>query len=71
MVNSLPDAILASYFCYFIIAFSDILHEEGRIQIDSYKSNIRHIGISHLTPEANESLPSSFNHLMICVCREK
>ena len=35
---------VASYFGYFIIVFSNMLHEGDRIRIDSYKGDVRHIG---------------------------
>jgi small-conductance mechanosensitive channel len=40
---------VASYFGYFIIVFSNMLHEGDRIRIDSYKGDVRHIGIFYLT----------------------
>ncbi|MGD0854625.1 MAG: mechanosensitive ion channel domain-containing protein [Dehalococcoidia bacterium] len=40
---------VASYFGYFIIVFSGMLHEGDRIRIDSYKGDVRHIGIFYLT----------------------
>jgi small-conductance mechanosensitive channel len=40
---------VASYFGYFIIVFSDMLHEGDRIRIESYKGDVRHIGVFFLT----------------------
>ena len=40
---------VASYFGYFIIVFSNMLHEGDRIRIDRYKGDVRHIGIFYLT----------------------
>jgi len=40
---------VASYFGYFIIVFSNMLHEGDRIRIGSYKGDVRHIGIFYLT----------------------
>jgi small-conductance mechanosensitive channel len=40
---------VASYFGYFIIVFSNMLHVGDRIRIDSYKGDVRHIGIFYLT----------------------
>lgn len=40
---------VASYFGYFIIVFSNMLHEGDRIRIDSYKGDVRHIGVFYLT----------------------
>jgi small-conductance mechanosensitive channel len=40
---------VASYFGYFIIIFSDLLREGDRIRIDSYKGDVRHIGVFFLT----------------------
>jgi small-conductance mechanosensitive channel len=40
---------VASYFGYFIIVFSNMLHEGDRIRIDSYKGDVRHIGVFFLT----------------------
>jgi len=40
---------VASYFGYFIIVFSNMLHEGDRIRIDCYKGDVRHIGIFFLT----------------------
>lgn len=40
---------VASYFGYFIIVFSSMLHEGDRIRIGSYKGDVRHIGIFYLT----------------------
>lgn len=40
---------VASYFGFFIIVFSNMLHEGDRIRIDSYKGDVRHIGIFYLT----------------------
>lgn len=40
---------MASYFGYFIIVFSNMLHEGDRIRIDSYKGDVRHIGLFFLT----------------------
>ncbi len=40
---------VASYFGYFIIVFSNMLHEGDRIRIDSYKGDVRHIGLFFLT----------------------
>ncbi|MGA2159742.1 MAG: mechanosensitive ion channel family protein [Dehalococcoidia bacterium] len=40
---------VASYFGYFIIVSSNMLHEGDRIRIDSYKGDVRHIGIFYLT----------------------
>lgn len=40
---------VASYFGYFIIVFSGMLHEGDRIRIDSYKGDVKHIGIFYLT----------------------
>ena len=40
---------VASYFGFFIIVFSNMLHVGDRIRIDSYKGDVRHIGIFYLT----------------------
>lgn len=40
---------VASYFGYFIIVFSNMLRVGDRIRIDSYKGDVRHIGIFYLT----------------------
>jgi len=40
---------VASYFGYFIIVFSNMLHEGDRIRIGSYKGDVRHVGIFYLT----------------------
>jgi small-conductance mechanosensitive channel len=40
---------VASYFGYFIIVFSNMLHVGDRIRIDTYKGDVRHIGIFFLT----------------------
>ncbi len=40
---------VASYFGYFIIVFSNMLHKGDRIRIGSYKGDVRHIGIFYLT----------------------
>ena len=40
---------VASYFGYFIIVFSNMLHVGDRIRIDSYKGDVRHIGVFFLT----------------------
>jgi small-conductance mechanosensitive channel len=40
---------VASYFGYFIIVFSNMLHIGDRIRIGSYKGDVRHIGIFNLT----------------------
>ena len=40
---------VASYFGYFIIVFSNMLHEGDRIRIDSYKGDVRHIGVFYIT----------------------
>ncbi len=40
---------VASYFGYFIIVFSNMLHVGDRIRIGSYKGDVRHIGIFYLT----------------------
>jgi small-conductance mechanosensitive channel len=40
---------VASYFGYFVIVFSNMLHVGDRIRIGSYKGDVRHIGIFYLT----------------------
>lgn len=40
---------VASYFGYFIIIFTNMLREGDRIRIDSYKGDVRHIGVFYLT----------------------
>jgi small-conductance mechanosensitive channel len=40
---------VASYFGYFIIVLTNMLHEGDRIRIGSYKGDVRHIGIFYLT----------------------
>ncbi|MCX6005560.1 MAG: mechanosensitive ion channel [Chloroflexi bacterium] len=40
---------VASYFGYFIIVFSNMLHVGDRIRIGAYKGDVRHIGIFYLT----------------------
>ncbi|MDD5312162.1 MAG: mechanosensitive ion channel [Dehalococcoidia bacterium] len=40
---------VASYFGFFIIVFSNMLHVGDRIRIGSYKGDVRHIGIFYLT----------------------
>jgi small-conductance mechanosensitive channel len=40
---------VASYFGYFVIVFSNMLHVGDRIRIGSYKGDVRHIGLFYLT----------------------
>ena len=40
---------VASYFGFFIIVFSNMLHVGDRIRISGYKGDVRHIGIFYLT----------------------
>ncbi len=40
---------VASYFGYFVIVFSNMLHVGDRIRIDSYKGDVRHIGVFYIT----------------------